>query len=117
MPPPRKNNSESHIQAAIRAALSRDGNVRVWRNNTGVLPNGQGGFLRFGLAVGSGDLIGIVMPMGRFFSLEIKTPKGRISPEQYAWQATVRKFGGVAEFARSVEEALAVVHKIKTGEL
>ncbi len=105
---------EGILQAKIRAALCKDGTIRAFRNNTGVCKDN---WVRYGLAVGSADLICIIAPMGRFCSLEIKTKKGRISDEQLIWQKTIREFGGVAEFVRTVEDALEVVRKVKAGEL
>ncbi len=40
----------------------------------------------------------------RFLSIEVKTPSGRLSPEQETWQAAVQKAGGIAVVARSVED-------------
>ncbi len=105
---------EGVLQAKVRAALSTEGTLRAFRNNSGVCPSNH---VRYGLGVGSGDLICIVAPTGRFASIELKTPKGIIEPEQYAWQKTIREFGGVAEFVRSVDEALDIVRRIKNGEL
>ena len=41
-----------------------------------------------------------------FTSIEVKTPTGRIRPEQQAWLETVQAAGGIAGVARSVEDAL-----------
>jgi dihydroxyacid dehydratase/phosphogluconate dehydratase len=40
-----------------------------------------------------------------FASIEVKTPTGRIRPEQRAWLETVQAAGGIAGVARSVEDA------------
>jgi len=99
---------------AIREAVTREGSVRLFRNNVGALPDPKGrGYIRFGLAVGSADLIGVMRPNGRFVALEIKMPNGRVTPDQEAWLKTIRDFGGVAEVVRSVDEALLVVEKAK----
>jgi hypothetical protein len=37
-----------------------------------------------------------------FASIEVKTPTGRIRPEQQAWLETVQAAGGIAGVARSV---------------
>ena len=44
-----------------------------------------------------------------FLSIEVKTPTGRIRPEQQAWLETVQAAGGIAGVARSVEDALRIV--------
>jgi dihydroxyacid dehydratase/phosphogluconate dehydratase len=44
-----------------------------------------------------------------FASIEVKTPTGRIRPEQQAWLETVQAAGGIAGVARSVEDAKALL--------
>lgn len=98
---------ESDIQRLIMLALSEAGCV-VWRNNTGVLKNAAGIPIKFGLCVGSSDLIGIA-PGGRFLAVEIKTQKGKATPEQIRFIDAVRARGGIAGIARSPEDALALL--------
>lgn len=99
--------SEAELLAAIRDALVTSGRVMVWRNNSGMLRAEHGRVVRFGLGLGSADLIGLVRGSGRFFALEVKTPRGTASPEQRAWIAAVEAAGGFARVVRSVDEALA----------
>jgi hypothetical protein len=40
-----------------------------------------------------------------FTSIEVKTPTGRIRPEQQAWLDTVQTAGGIAGIARSIRDA------------
>jgi len=106
--------SEQTIQQQIRLALSR-GPVRLFRNNTGTLRDQHGRPVTFGLAKGSADLIGwttrtitpemVGSQVAVFTSIEVKTPIGRISPEQQAWLQAVQAAGGIAGIARSVEDA------------
>lgn len=98
---------ESDIQRLIMLALSEAGCL-IWRNNTGVLKNAAGIPIKFGLCVGSSDLIGIA-PGGRFLAVEIKTPKGKATPEQLRFIEAVRARGGIAGIARSPAEALALL--------
>lgn len=75
--------------------------------------------LHAGLAVGSGDLIGwrstvisdahVGQTLSRFVSLELKTPRGRVRPEQRQWADVVSAHGGIAGIVRSVEEAQALL--------
>lgn len=61
---------------------------------------------------GVSDLICIVMPFGRFLAIEVKRPKyspSDVTPEQRAFLAAVRQFGGVSGIATNVQEALALV--------
>ena len=98
---------EQDIQRLIMLALSEAGCL-IFRNNVGVLKNAAGIPIRFGLAVGSSDLIGIA-PGGQFLAVEIKTCKGRATPEQLRFIEAVRARGGVAGIARSPAEALALL--------
>lgn len=85
--------------------------VMAWRNNSGAVKykNGAGRdrFLRFGY-VGSADIIGC-LPDGRFLAVECKTETGRVSEAQRFFLADIRKFGGVAVVARSVEDVAEVL--------
>lgn len=100
---------ESDILRACMIALSEAG-CTVWRQNVGVLRNENGVPIRFGLCVGSSDLIGIT-PEGRFLAIETKTAKGRIRPEQQRFIDAVRAKGGIAGIARSPEDALDLLRR------
>lgn len=123
------------MQAEIRLAVGTLPYVRIWRNNTtelsavsvptvlGLLAKAQYHLataalksaprIKSGLAVGSADLIGIVLPFGRFLSIEVKSDSGRMTQAQTDWIKIVRSFGGVAGVARNVEEALALVEEAR----
>ena len=74
--------------------------------------------MSFGLARGSADLIGwtirtvtpdmVGQQVAVFTSIEVKTPTGRIRPEQQQWLDAVQAAGGIAGVARSVEDAQAL---------
>ena len=98
---------EQDIQRLIMLALSEAGCL-IFRNNVGVLKNAAGIPIRFGLVVGSSDLIGIA-PGRRFLAVEIKTPTGKATPEQLRFIEAVRFRGGIAGIARSPAEALALL--------
>lgn len=104
---------ETIISKAISDALAFDPAVRLWRNNCGVVRKG-GRFIRFGLCVGSSDLIGLIA--SRFAALEVKAPKGSVTTEeQHQFIADVRALGGFACIVHSVDEARAAVARAKTG--
>ena len=86
--------SESHILNACLIALSAAGCL-AWRNNTGVLPDRQGRPIRFGLCVGSSDIIGVA-PDGKFLAIECKTAIGQPTDAQVRFLAAVRRQGGRA---------------------
>ncbi len=106
--------SEQRIQQEIRLAISH-GNTKVFRNNTGTLRDQNGRPVQFGLARGSADLIGwrtvtitpemVGTQVAVFLSIEVKTPTGRLRPEQQQWLDAVQAAGGIAGVARSVEDA------------
>jgi hypothetical protein len=106
--------SEQRIQQEIRLAISH-GDTKVFRNNTGTLKDANGRPVQFGLCKGSADLIGwttrtvtqemVGQRIAVFTSIEVKTPTGRLRPEQQQWLDAVQAAGGIAGVARSVEDA------------
>lgn len=60
--------TEAGIQDAIGLAAHSLGLV-LWRNNVGLAVDGPRK-IRYGLAVGSSDLIGLLVPEGRFVALD-----------------------------------------------
>jgi hypothetical protein len=77
--------SEQVIQQRIRLELGR-GPVRLWRNNVGALRDEHGRLVRYGLAPGSSDLIGLRQlrvgaehqgqVLAVFSAIEVKAPRG-----------------------------------------
>lgn len=98
--------SEGNILNDVLVALSADGGI-WWRNNTGVLPDRSGRPIRFGLCVGSSDIIGVAHD-GIFTAIECKTALGQPTDAQLRFIAAVRRAGGRAGIARSAAEALAI---------
>lgn len=93
---------ESDIMRLVQMRVTSLGH-RVMRNNVGMAWDRAGTPIRFGLGVGSGDLIGLTRK-GRFLSIEVKTPKGRVSDEQLAWMSMVKSMGGLAFIIREPSE-------------
>lgn len=114
-------NQETELQQRIRLALGLLPDVRLWRNNSGKLPDPRTGrWVQFGVASpGGSDLIGYrsveITPdmVGRriavFTAIEIKTPTGRATPAQKHFIEHIRKAGGIAAIVRSVAEAQRVL--------
>jgi hypothetical protein len=113
-------NAETTLQQQIRLALGTRTDLRLFRNQVGQLPDPRTGRpVQFGLARGSADLIGwrtititpdmVGTQLAVFTSIEVKTPTGRIRPEQHAWQRTVTAAGGIAGIARSVADAATIL--------
>lgn len=113
------SNPETILQAEIRLALGRESDLVLWRNSTGQATHtdDRGRVFRqaFGLAIGSADLVGILAPSGRFVALEVKTPTGRVRPEQETWLALVRSRGGFACVVRSIDDARAALARARAG--
>lgn len=91
---------EADVIKAIDEALSLFG-IFHFRNNTGAIKTTRGTFVRFGFP-GSADFLGIC-PGGKFLSVEVKRPGGRLSPAQSAWLDAVNREGGVAIWVDSVD--------------
>jgi len=118
-------NAETTLQQQIRLALGTNPEARIFRNQVGSLPDPRTGRLvTFGLARGSADLIGwrtitvtqamVGTRVAVFTSIEVKTPTGRIRPEQQAWLEAVTQAGGIAGIARSVTDAQALLSNLPT---
>ena len=100
-PPPPTGSSEKAIQNDILRAFGTLPGLRLWRANTGVARIGTR-VIRFGIP-GQADLTGI-LPDGRRLEIEVKSPTGRQSPEQIAFQGMIEKFHGIYIFARSIDD-------------
>lgn len=74
-------------------------------------------YIKYGLAKGSADLIGIhrvlITPemvgtfIGKFLSAEIKSEDGAVRKEQLIWRELIRRFGGESVIWRDPSEAEA----------
>jgi hypothetical protein len=105
---------------------------RLFRNNVGAAwagkwdrqPNGtiiiqHPRRVEFGLATGSGDIIGMrsleITPemvgtrVAQFVSIETKTPKGVTTEEQKNWRDMVQFMGGASGIARTIDEAATLL--------
>ena len=91
---------ESDVMKVIKEYLAYR-NIYMWRNNSGSYET-NGRYISYGKA-GTADLLG-VYPGGRFFAIEVKRPGGALSPAQIEFLREVRKRGGVALVAESVED-------------
>lgn len=106
--------TESEIQAAVMRKLGSRPDTRVFRNHCGSVQDQAGRWHTFGLAKGSADLIGwqsititpemVGTKVAQFLSVEVKTPTGRVRPEQDAWARTVNAHGGRAIIVRSTND-------------
>lgn len=112
IPTGRKRNPESAILSSCLQLLHLRG-IFCFRVNQGPIPLAGGkGFRRFAGLRGVSDIIGICSVAGRggvMLAVEVKTPAGRLSPEQSAFLEEIRARGGVAVVVRSVAELEAAI--------
>src|SRR5262249_45330158 len=102
--------------AVVRGCLDYLRTVRgwlAWRNNTGGRKIGAR-FVRWGL-VGSGDIFALLPPNGRFLSCECKRPAAQPTVAQRVWADAVRRAGGLAVVAASVQELEAALRAADLG--
>ncbi|WP_308533266.1 VRR-NUC domain-containing protein [uncultured Peptoniphilus sp.] len=97
---------EKTIQDQIRTALSYY--CHVYRANVGVFKQGSR-FISTGLPKGFPDLFGFRHKDGKFFVIEVKNIKGRLSPEQIAFGKEMAKYNILYGVARSIEDAFKIV--------
>jgi hypothetical protein len=116
---------EHSLQNKIRLALSATGRCTFFRVNAGrawigsrvdQLPDGSKLItdprpFNSGVPAGFSDLVGFTIIEGKaiFTAIEVKAPKGRVTKEQQDFIDFVKKQGGLAGVARSVEEALDII--------
>lgn len=108
---------ESELTKQLQLLASELG-ARLFRNNVGVLEDKRGNYVKYGLCVGSSDLIGwrsveikpedVGKKVAVFFAVEVKMKKKKATKEQAAFIEAVRKSGGIAFVVRTKEE----LHKI-----
>jgi len=105
--------NESDIRKTIQMALVYDGAI-LHRNNVGLFYTRNGSPIKIGVP-GASDLIGwrtfVVTPemvghsIAAYMAVEVKSKRGRLTGEQENFINAVVKAGGIAFYARSVEEA------------
>lgn len=95
--------TESQIQAEILVAVTALPHALFWRSNSAVGRAASGNVFRANVA-GCADITGSYR--GRFVAIEVKTPTGRQSQQQMAFQRAVERSGGIYILARSAAEAL-----------
>lgn len=101
-----KVRSEANVMNDALLALSAAGCL-AWRNNTGQLPDANGRPIKFGLCVGSSDIIGIA-PDGKFIAVEVKSAIGQPTDAQLRFINAVRARGGRAGIARCANDAVRI---------
>lgn len=95
---------ESELLSFALTCLKQSGLV-YWRVPNGpVMHSINGKMIRKCSPIkGFPDIAG-VLPSGKFFAIELKTDKGRLSPEQLEWITKLNHSGAIAIVLRSKEE-------------
>lgn len=95
---------ESELLSFALTCLKQSGLV-YWRVPNGPVMHSLGGKVirKCSPIKGFPDLAG-VFPNGRFFAIELKTDKGRLSPEQLDWITRLNMSGAMAVVLRSKDE-------------
>jgi hypothetical protein len=110
---------EVQIMDVVRAVLVSDPRCALWRNEIGAsthLPDGtkRKGPIRYGICnPGGADLIGLFGI--RFLAVEIKTQRGRQSPDQIAFERAITSRGGVYALVRSEREARELLSSLQAS--
>lgn len=107
-PMPNRNAAHQALVQRVRKAVGALPGVMVMSNPQGLAKVG-GRTIRYGLGVGSADLIACVS--GRFVALEVKTGDAKLTEDQEVWGEALRMVGGIYREVRSVEDALAAVRE------
>lgn len=96
--------SESVILRQILTYL-RLKKIFCWRQNTTGVYDSKAGTYRtrsYGSLKGVSDILGV--HRGRALAIEVKSAKGRLSPEQTEFLRIFTESGGIAFVARSIED-------------
>ena len=107
---------ESDLLSYALSCLKQSGLV-YWRVPNGPVMHSIGGKMirKCSPVKGFPDIAG-VFPSGKFFAIELKTDKGRLSTEQTGWITKLNMSGAMAIVLRSKEEIsefIAAASKIK----
>jgi hypothetical protein len=91
--------------------------ARLMRNNVGTLQDVRGNYVKYGLAVGSSDLIGWTVISGRaiFTAVECKLPGKRPTVQQQQFLDAVTAAGGIATVAYSVKDVQQAIEAYRAA--
>lgn len=81
----------------------------LFRNNVGAYKDQTGRFIRYGLGVGSSDLVGWRITDSRFCAIEVKVPGKKPTTEQIKFIEAVLRNGGCAGVATCSAEARKII--------
>lgn len=89
----------------------------VWRQNNGaVYDENKKCFRKNSSTPGISDIIGFHRKTGQFISCEIKVGKDKLSPEQEVFLNSVKRSGGIAFVAKSIDDLEQFYKQILYGK-
>jgi len=106
--------SEHDIQTSILNVLPYY-DVFAWRNNSGIIPVGEGRYrrmIKLGVA-GMPDILGIQRSSGRLVGIEVKKPGKKPTDTQKHMLETLEEYGAIVIVAHSVEDIAKLFGKRK----
>jgi len=110
----KKNSSEKDVTKDVQQwAALRSKTVRLFRMQTTGIPDGKGGF-RTNSEKGAADFLGVYLlaKIPVLFAFEIKSPTGKQSGTQKAWQKRAEEFGINYFIIKSFEEAESAIQRL-----
>lgn len=94
----------THTDLVHSCLLALSPHGLFWSNDTpGLVYDRNGNPFKAGLT-GSSDIIGCLVPSGRFVAVECKTGAGKLSTPQRRFRDAVHRAGGIFLEARSVDD-------------
>lgn len=102
--------TEHDIQNLIRAETADI--AVIFRANVGSGITYDGRHFDTGLPKGFSDLFGFRKSDGRAVFIEVKSPTGRLRPEQENFIRKMQVYGALAGVARSVEDARRIIMEV-----
>lgn len=102
--------------AIVKACLLwlRSVGCLAYRNNTGSMRTHGGGLVRFGLGVGSPDIVGVLpagrnpdgtpRPAGTFLAVETKAGRNKVTIAQASWLDEAARHGAVCVVAYGLDD-------------
>lgn len=99
--------TEQDIQNLIRVALTPI--ATVFRINTGKVKTHDGRYFSSGTPKGYSDLSGFRKSDGKAFFIEIKTPTGKLRPDQDHFLNQMSQYPVITGVARSAKEAVDII--------
>jgi len=99
---------EQEIQRQCLDYLSLIG-FFAWKNHVQGMRVGGGKTVK-NPAAGSPDILAI--KGGKFYCIEVKTPKGKLSERQYIWLQRAHKHGAISMVVKSLDDLIYCINNV-----